>query len=63
MLKLRVQNIYIKPLLEPWNAKYKPWFETAYFKWKGQNMLKQKAAQNMTFLWATFFFKKITMSF
>jgi hypothetical protein len=44
---LKVQNICIKPLLEPWNSDDKLYFETAYLGEKVKKMLRQKVAQNV----------------
>jgi hypothetical protein len=45
-LNLKFQNFYIKLLLKPYNAYYKPYFETAYLGENVTNLLEQKEAQN-----------------
>jgi hypothetical protein len=45
---LKVQNIYIKPLLKPYNTYNKPCFETAYFGKNVINSLQQKVALKVT---------------
>jgi hypothetical protein len=47
-LNLKDQNIYIKPLLKPWNTYNKPCSETAYLGENVINLLKQKVDQNVT---------------
>jgi hypothetical protein len=47
-LNLRVQNIYIKPLLKPKNTCNKLYFETNYFGENVKKLLKQKVAKNVT---------------
>ncbi len=54
-LNLKTQNIYIKPLLKPYNTYNKPCFETAYLG-KNVNLLKQKVAQKVTIILGSFIF-------
>jgi hypothetical protein len=58
-LKLKAQNIYIKPLLKPQNTFNKPCFETAYLCENVINLLKQKVAQNVAISLGYFIFSKI----
>ncbi len=46
-LKLKAQDIYIKPLLKPKYTYNKPCFETAYIGKNVINLLQQKVAQNV----------------
>jgi hypothetical protein len=46
-LNLKVQNIYIKPLLKPQNTYNKLCFETAYLGKNVINLLNQKVAQKV----------------
>ncbi len=48
MLNLKAQNIYIKPLLKPYNTYNKLCVETAYLGENVLNLLQQKLAQNVT---------------
>jgi hypothetical protein len=43
-LNLKAPNIYIKPLLKPYNMRNKPCFETAYLGKNVINLLKQRVA-------------------
>jgi hypothetical protein len=55
---LKVQNIYIKPLLKPLNTYNKQCFETAYFGENVINLVKQKVAQNVIIILGYFIFSK-----
>jgi hypothetical protein len=55
---LKAQNIYIKPLLKPYNAYNKLCFETAYLGENVINLLKQKVAQNVAISLGYFKFSK-----
>jgi hypothetical protein len=47
---LKVQKIYIKPLLKPQNTNNKPCFETAYLSKNVIILLKQKVAQKVAII-------------
>jgi hypothetical protein len=53
---LKVRNIYNKPLLKPQNTYNKPCFETTYFGDNVKQLLKQKAAQNVSISLGYFIF-------
>jgi hypothetical protein len=57
-LNLKAQNIYIKPLLKPYNAYNKPCFETAYLGENVIHLLQQKVAQNVAISLGYFIFSK-----
>ncbi len=60
-LNLKAQNIYIKPVLKPWNTNNKQFFETVYL---GENVYlpKQKVAQNVANILGYFTVQKIIRS-
>jgi hypothetical protein len=47
-LILKVKNIYIKPLLEPYKTHNNPCFKTGYFGKNATDLLKLKVPQNVT---------------
>jgi hypothetical protein len=55
---LKTQNIYIKPLLKPYNTYNKPCFETVYLGKNVINLLKQKVAQKVAIILGYFIFSK-----
>ncbi len=57
-LNLKIQNIYIKPLLKPENTHNKPCFESAYLGKNVINLHKQKVAQNVAIILGYFIFSK-----
>jgi hypothetical protein len=57
-LNLKVQNIYIKPLLKPKYTWNKPYFKTDYLGENVKKLLKQKGAQNVAIFGLLNLFKK-----
>jgi hypothetical protein len=55
---LKAQNIFIKPLLKPYNTYDKPCFETTYLGKNVINLFKQKVAQNVAISLGFFIFSK-----
>ncbi len=55
---MKTQNIYIKPLLKPYNTYNKPFFETAYLGENGINLLQQEAAKTVAISLGYFMFSK-----
>jgi hypothetical protein len=59
---MKVQNIYIKPLLKPKNTCNKPYFETAYLGKNVKKWPKQKVAQNVTIFGLLHLLKKLQLT-
>jgi len=55
---LKVENIYIKPLLKPQNTYNKPCIETAYLSKNVIILLKQKVAKKVAIIFGYFILSK-----
>jgi hypothetical protein len=58
---LKVQNIYIKPLLELKNTYNKPCLKSAYLRENVKKMFKKKGAQNVTHFFGLLHLFKISL--
>ncbi len=60
---MKIQIIYIEPLLKPYNVHNKPCFETDYLRKNLKICLSKKQLKLFQFLWANSYFQKSTISF